>query len=58
MGHNASPATPVLPQRRANVVALEGDIDLHVSPVVVESLTEVIKREPKRVVIFPRDLHR
>lgn len=51
MAENASSAAPVLHQRRPNVVALEGDIDLHVSPVVVESLTEVIRREPRRVVI-------
>ena len=51
MGENFSPATPVLRQDRANVLALEGDIDLHVSPVVMESLTEVIKKKPKRMVI-------
>ena len=51
MGDNASPVTPVLHQRRANVLALEGDIDLHVSPVVIQSLTEVIKKEPRCMVI-------
>ena len=51
MRDNASPATPVLRQQRPNVLALEGDIDLHVSPVVVEALTEMIKKNPKRMVI-------
>jgi anti-sigma B factor antagonist len=51
MGDNASPATPVLRQHRPNVLPLEGDIDLHVSPVVTESLNAVIKKKPERVVI-------
>jgi len=51
MGENASPATPVLRQHRSNVLSLEGDIDLHVSPVVTESLNAMIKKKPKRMVI-------
>src|SRR5215475_1455598 len=51
MGENASPATPVARQPRVNVVPLEGDIDLHVSPVVTESLDAVIKKKPERIVI-------
>ena len=51
MRDNASPAAPVLHQDRPNVLSLEGDIDLHVSPVVTETLTEMIKKEPKRMVI-------
>ena len=51
MRDNTSLATPVLHQDRANVLALEGDIDLHVSPVVTEALTEMIRKEPKRLVI-------
>ena len=51
MGENASPATPVLRQHRPNVVSLEGDIDLHVAPVVTESLNAMIKRKPERIVI-------
>lgn len=51
MRDNASPAAPVLHQNRPNVFSLEGDIDLHVSPVVIESLTEVIKKQPKCMVI-------
>ena len=51
MGENASPAAPVLHQNRPNVFPLEGDIDLHVSPVVTESLTAMIRKEPKRIVV-------
>ena len=51
MGENASPATPVLGQHRPNVLLLEGDIDLHVAPVVTESLNAMIKRKPERIVI-------
>src|SRR5437762_6184203 len=51
MGENASPATSVLRQYRPNVLPLEGDIDLHVSPVVTESLNAIIKKKPERIVI-------
>jgi anti-sigma B factor antagonist len=51
MGENASPATPVLRAHRPNVLPLEGDIDLHVSPVVTESLQVMIKKKPERIVI-------
>src|SRR5207249_9964562 len=51
MGENASPATSVLHQPRPNVLALEGDIDLHVSPVVAEALNAMIKKKPERIVI-------
>jgi len=51
MGENPSPATPVLRQDRANVLAIEGDIDLHVSPAVTESLNAMIKKKPERIVI-------
>ena len=51
MGENASPGTPVLRQHGPNVLSLEGDIDLHVSPVVTESLNAMIKKKPKRMVI-------
>jgi anti-sigma B factor antagonist len=51
MGDNASPATPVLRQHRPNVLPLEGDIDLHVSPLVTEALNAVIKKKPERIVI-------
>ena len=51
MGENASPATPVLRQHRSNVLSLEGDIDLHVSPVVTESLNAMMRKKPQRMVI-------
>jgi anti-sigma B factor antagonist len=51
MGDNASPATPVLRQHRSNVLPLEGDIDLHVSPTVTESLNAMIRKKPEWIVI-------
>ena len=51
MKDNASPAAPVLHQNRPNVFPLQGDIDLHVSPAVSESLNAMIKKKPKRIVI-------
>src|ERR1044071_927160 len=48
---NASPAAAGLRQDRANVLAIEGDIDLHISPAVTESLNAVIKKKPERIVI-------
>ena len=51
MRDNTSRATPVLHQNRPNVLPLEGDIDLHVSPAVTESLNAMIKKKPKRIVV-------
>ena len=51
MGENASPATPVLRRHRPNVLSLEGDIDLHVSPTVTESLNAMIRKRPEWIVI-------
>jgi len=51
MVENPSPATPMLRQDRANVLAIEGDIDLHVSPVLTEALDAMIKKKPERIVI-------
>jgi anti-sigma B factor antagonist len=51
MRENASPATPVPRQRHSNVLPLEGDIDLHISPAVTESLNAMIKKKPERIVI-------
>ena len=51
MRDNAFPAAPVLRQDRPNVLPLEGDIDLHVSPVVTEALNAMIKKKPERIVI-------
>ena len=51
MRDNVSPAAPVLRQHRPNVLPLEGDIDLYVSPVVTEALNVMIKKKPERIVI-------
>src|SRR5262245_6650625 len=51
MREDASAATPVPRQHHPNVLPLEGDIDLHVSPVVTESLNAMIKKKPERIVI-------
>jgi len=51
MTENASLATPVPRQHHPNVLPLEGDIDLHVSPVVTESLNAIIKKKPDLIVI-------
>jgi anti-sigma B factor antagonist len=51
MGENASPATPVLRQHRPSILPLEGDIDLHISPSVTESLNAMIRKKPERIVI-------
>ena len=51
MEDNASSAAPALRQDRANVLAIEGDIDLHVSPAITESLNAMIKKKPERIVI-------
>src|SRR2546426_12806478 len=51
MGENFSTATPVLRQDRANVLAIEGDIDLHISPAITESLNAMIRKKPDRIVI-------
>jgi anti-sigma B factor antagonist len=51
MKDNASLAAPVLHQDRPNVLSLEGDIDLHLSPLVREALDAMIKKKPDRIVI-------
>jgi anti-sigma B factor antagonist len=51
MREDASPVAPVARQHRPNVLPLEGDIDLHVSPEVTASLNAMIKKKPERIVI-------
>jgi anti-anti-sigma factor len=51
MRENAAAATPVPRRHHPNVLPLEGDIDLHVSPVVTESLNAMIKKKPEWIVI-------
>ena len=36
---------------RPNVLPLEGELDLHVSPTVVASLNMMIEKKPKRLVV-------
>ena len=45
------PATPVPLQHRPNVLLLTGEIDLHVSPALTESLNAMTEKKPKRIVI-------
>ena len=51
MKDDALPAAPVLDQPRPNVLPLEGDIDLHISPAITQSLNAMIKKKPERIVI-------
>ena len=51
MKKNAFPATPVLFQPHPNVLPLIGEIDLHVSPAVTESLNTMAEKKPERIVI-------
>jgi anti-sigma B factor antagonist len=51
MRENASPVAPVARQHRPNVLPLEGDIDLHVSPAVTASLNAMIEKKPELIVI-------
>jgi len=51
MKESAFPATPVPRQHRPNVLPLKGEIDLHVSPAVTESLNAMTEKKPERVVI-------
>src|SRR5215469_10131709 len=51
MRDNASATAPALRQDRANVLGIEGDIDLHISPAITQTLNAMIKKRPERVVI-------
>ncbi len=41
----------LLPRQRPNVLQLGGEIDLHVSPTLTESLSAMIEKKPERIVI-------
>ena len=41
----------ILPTHRPNVLPLEGDIDLHVSPRVAVSLAQITQKKPAHVVV-------
>ena len=51
MKESASPAIPVPRQHRPNVLPLTGEIDLHVSPAITESLDAMTEKQPERIVI-------
>ena len=51
MTEKASSATPVRRQHRPNVLSLNGDIDLHVSPAVTAYLNVMIREKPERIVV-------
>jgi len=51
MKTNYSPTTPVPRQHHPNVLAFKGEIDLHVSPTVTESLNAMTEKKPERIVI-------
>ena len=51
MKQSAFPATPVPRQHRPNVLPLKGEIDLHVSPAVTQSLNAMTEKKPERIVI-------
>jgi anti-sigma B factor antagonist len=53
---NASPSAPKPSRDRPNVLPLKGEIDLHVSPVITASLTAMIEKKPKRMVIDLSDV--
>jgi anti-sigma B factor antagonist len=44
---------PVIAPRpdRPNVLPLEGEIDLHVSPAIAAALTKMIEKKPKKLVV-------
>ena len=45
------PAAPLPRQYRPNVLRLKGEIDLHVSPSVTQSLNAMAEEKPERIVI-------
>jgi anti-sigma B factor antagonist len=51
MKKDASPADPTPRRDRSNVLALKGEIDLHVSPSVTASLDSMIEKKPERLVV-------
>src|SRR5215831_12013030 len=51
MKESLSPATPMPSKDRPNVLPLEGEIDLHVSPDLTAALNRMIDKKPKKLVI-------
>ena len=48
---SAPPASPAPGKDRPNVLPLEGEIDLHISPTVAASLRTMIEKKPKRLIV-------
>jgi len=51
MKKSVSPTFPMPRKDRPNVLPLEGEIDLHVSPAVTASLNIMIEKKPKQLVV-------
>jgi anti-sigma B factor antagonist len=51
MKKSVSPTFPMPRKDRPNVLPLEGEIDLHVSPTVTASLNLMIEKKPKQLVV-------
>ena len=51
MKKNASQSEPTPQRDRSNVLPLNGEIDLHVSPTITASLNQMIEKKPKRLVV-------
>jgi anti-sigma B factor antagonist len=51
MKKNISAAAPKARKDRPNVLRLEGEIDLHVSPNIAASLATLIRKKPKQLVV-------
>src|SRR5437773_6166678 len=51
MKKSASPDVPMPSKDRPNVLPLEGEIDLHVSPSLTAALNRMIDKKPKQLVV-------
>jgi anti-sigma B factor antagonist len=51
MKKNTSQSEPTPRRDRSNVLPLKGEIDLHVSPTITASLSQMIEKKPKRLVV-------
>jgi anti-sigma B factor antagonist len=51
MKKTAPPASPMPRKDRSNVLPLEGEIDLHVSPNLSASLQVMIEKKPKQLIV-------
>jgi len=51
MKKSTSPVHPVARKDRPNVLPLEGEIDLHVSPNVTASLKLMIEKKPRQLIV-------